>query len=166
MIKDNFVESMMFYDKDNIPDDIYLKLRQFIEHEDFQVERVMAVSRAAAGICMWVHAVYQYAHIHRNMQPRLRNLLEHEDKFTLAQAKLGQLRVEANRIKSALESKITIHRAAVKRAKTIEKHMQVYEVLHCNTMMLYRKSEMNVPFLTSYWQVGSTFSGKSINLFY
>lgn len=125
MIKDNFVESMMFYDKDNIPDDIYLKLREFIEHEDFQVERVMEVSRATAGICMWVHAVYQYAHIHRNMQPRLRNLLEHEDKFTLAQAKLGQLRVEANRIKSALESKITIHRAAVKRAKTIEKHMQV-----------------------------------------
>uniref|UniRef100_A0A8W8M9M4 AAA+ ATPase domain-containing protein n=1 Tax=Magallana gigas TaxID=29159 RepID=A0A8W8M9M4_MAGGI len=127
MIKDNFVESMMFYDKDNIPDDIYLKLREFIEHEDFQVERVMEVSRATAGICMWVHAVYQYAHIHRNMQPRLRNLLEHEDKFTLAQAKLGQLRVEANRIKSALESKITIHRAAVKRAKTIEKHMQSIE---------------------------------------
>ncbi|XP_056008158.1 dynein heavy chain domain-containing protein 1-like [Ostrea edulis] len=127
MIKDNFLESMMFYDKDNIPDDIYLKLRQFINHPDFQVDRVAMVSKAAAGICMWVHAVYEYAHIHRNMQPRLRNLLEHEDKFTLAQAKLGQLRVEANRIKSALESKITVHRAAVKRAKTIEKHMQSIE---------------------------------------
>ncbi|XP_078321875.1 dynein heavy chain domain-containing protein 1-like isoform X4 [Crassostrea virginica] len=127
MIKDNFLESMMFYDKDNIPDDIYLKLREFISHEDFQVSRVEQVSKAAAGICMWVHAVYEYAHIHRNMQPRLRNLLEHEDKFTLAQAKLGQLRVEANRIKSALESKITVHRAAVKRAKTIEKHMQSIE---------------------------------------
>ncbi|XP_062587861.1 dynein heavy chain domain-containing protein 1-like, partial [Saccostrea cucullata] len=127
MIKDNFLESMMFYDKDNIPDDIYLKLRRFITDENFQVHNVAAVSKAAAGICMWVHAVYQYAHIHRNMQPRLRNLLEHEDKFTLAQAKLGQLRVEANRIKSALESKITVHRAAVKRAKTIEKHMQGIE---------------------------------------
>jgi dynein heavy chain len=125
MIKDNFLESMMFYDKDNIPDDIYFKLRQFVDDPNFQVDHVRTVSVAAAGICMWVHAVYQYAHIHRNMQPRLRNLLEHEDKFTLAQAKLGQLRVEANRIKSALESKITVHRAAVKRAKTIEKHMQV-----------------------------------------
>jgi hypothetical protein len=42
-----------------------------------------------------------------------------------AQAKLGQLRVDANRIKSGLERKIQAHRAAVKRAKTILKQMQV-----------------------------------------
>lgn len=35
MIKDNFVELMMFYDKDNILDDIYFKLCEFIEYEDF-----------------------------------------------------------------------------------------------------------------------------------
>lgn len=67
MIKDNFVESMMFYDKDNIFDDIYFKLREFIEYEDFQVERVMEVSRVIVGICMWVYVVYQYVYIYRNM---------------------------------------------------------------------------------------------------
>lgn len=67
MIKDNFVESMMFYDKDNIFDDIYFKLREFIEYEDFQVERVMEVSRVIVGICMWVYAVYQYVYIYCNM---------------------------------------------------------------------------------------------------
>lgn len=67
MIKDNFVESMMFYDKDNIFDDIYFKLCEFIEYEDFQVERVMEVSRVIVGICMWVYAVYQYVYIYRNM---------------------------------------------------------------------------------------------------
>lgn len=67
MIKDNFVESMMFYDKDNIFDDIYFKLREFIEYEDFQVERVMEVSRVIVGICMWVYVVYQYVYIYCNM---------------------------------------------------------------------------------------------------
>lgn len=42
-----------------------------------------------------------------------------------SQARLGQLRVEANHIKSSLEEKIVVHKAAVKRAKTIERHMQV-----------------------------------------
>lgn len=129
MIKDNFVESMMFYDKDNIFDDIYFKLREFIEYEDFQVERVMEVSRVIVGICMWVYAVYQYVYIYRNMQLRFRNLLEYEDKFTLVQVKLGQLRVEVNRIKSALESKIIIYRVVVKRVKIIEKYMQVCKVI-------------------------------------
>lgn len=67
MIKDNFVELMMFYDKDNIFDDIYFKLCEFIEYEDFQVERVMEVSRVIVGICMWVYVVYQYVYIYCNM---------------------------------------------------------------------------------------------------
>ena len=33
--------------------------------------------------------------------------------------------MEANRIKSGLERKIQVHKTAVKRAKTILKHMQV-----------------------------------------
>lgn len=45
--------------------------------------------------------------------------------FSQAQAKLGHLRVEASRIKSALERKITLHKSAVKRAKTIERNIQV-----------------------------------------
>ncbi|KAJ8313861.1 hypothetical protein KUTeg_008422 [Tegillarca granosa] len=127
LIRENFVDDMMFYDKDNIPEDIFEKLKVFIDHPNFQPEQVMRVSKAVTGICVWVHAVYKYADIHRHMQPRLKHLLEHEELFTQAQAKLGQLRVEANRIKSALEKKILAHKAAVKRAKTIEKHMQSIE---------------------------------------
>ena len=129
MIKENFMEALIFYDKDNIPDDIYEKLHQFTLHPKFQPDFICTISKATASICTWIHAVYNYAHIHRNMQPRVRNLLEQEEKFTQAQAKLGHLRVEANRIKSALEKKISIHRAACKRAKTIEKHIQVCPIL-------------------------------------
>ncbi|XP_069111192.1 dynein heavy chain domain-containing protein 1-like isoform X2 [Argopecten irradians] len=137
LIKENVVEDMMFYDKDNIPNDIFEQLGRIVQHPLFQPELIRRVSLAAAGVCFWVHAVYKYAHIYRNMQPRLKNLLEHEEKFTQAQAKLGQMRVEANRIKSSLETKIVDHKAAVKRAKTIEKHMQSIEKMiarACNLM--------------------------------
>ncbi|XP_052095798.1 dynein heavy chain domain-containing protein 1-like isoform X11 [Mytilus californianus] len=127
LIRDNFMDEMMFFDKDHIPDDIFEELKTFVFNPLFDPDLVKQVSLSATNVCIWVHAVYKYAHIHRNMQPRLRNLLEHEDKFTQAQAKLGQLRVEANRIKSALERVITSHKAAVKRAKTIERHMQAIE---------------------------------------
>ena len=42
-----------------------------------------------------------------------------------AQAELGAQRVEANRIKSALEARIQAHKKAVKEAKAIEKQIQV-----------------------------------------
>ncbi|KAL3832089.1 hypothetical protein ACJMK2_023767 [Sinanodonta woodiana] len=125
--KENFIQELIFYDKDNIPVDIFIKLQELIKKPQFQYDVIERVSKAAAGICLWVHAITKYSEIHRTMQPRLRNLLEHEEKFTKAQARLGQLRVEANRIKSALERKIVDHKSAVKRAKTIFKHMQNIE---------------------------------------
>lgn len=42
-----------------------------------------------------------------------------------AQAQLGQLRVEAHRIKTSLETTISQHKEALKEAKTIEKQIQV-----------------------------------------
>lgn len=82
LIRDNFMEEMMFFDKDHIPNDIFEELKTFVFNPLFDPDLVKQVSLSATNVCIWVHAVYKYAHIHRNMQPRLRNLLEHEDKFT------------------------------------------------------------------------------------
>ena len=76
------MEEMMFFDKDHIPDDIFEELKTFVFNPLFDPDLVRQVSLSATNVCIWIHAVYKYAHIHRNMQPRLRNLLEHEDKFT------------------------------------------------------------------------------------
>lgn len=65
--------------------------------------------------------------------------------FYKAQAKLGQLRVEANRIKSGLERKIQVHKTAVKRAKTILKHMQVGGTYR-NSHVSYFDSGMVLPY--------------------
>ncbi|XP_052798483.1 dynein heavy chain domain-containing protein 1-like isoform X5 [Mya arenaria] len=127
LTRENFVQDLIFYDKDNIPEEIFQELSKLVKEPMFQPELVMSVSKATAGICQWVHSVQKYSEIHRNMQPRLKNLLEHEEKFTKAQAKLGQLRVDANRLKSALERKIQVHKAAVKRAKTLYRQMQNIE---------------------------------------
>ncbi|KAH3716365.1 hypothetical protein DPMN_059086 [Dreissena polymorpha] len=127
LTRENFIQDLIFYDKDNIPEQIFFELTQLVKEPMFQPERIEPISKAATGICVWVHSVQKYSEIHRNMQPRLKNLLEHEEKFTRAQAKLGQLRVDANRLKSGLERKIQIHKAAVKRAKTIFRQMQSIE---------------------------------------
>ncbi|XP_060599368.1 dynein heavy chain domain-containing protein 1-like [Ruditapes philippinarum] len=127
LTRENFIQELIFYDKDNIPEGMFVELSRLVKNPMFQPDLVRSVSLAAAGICSWVHSVQKYSDIHRNMQPRLKNLMEQEEKFTRAQAKLGQLRVDANRIKSGLERKIQAHRAAVKRAKTILKQMQNIE---------------------------------------
>lgn len=82
------MQDLVFYDKDNMPDKIFNELKTFIFHPNFKPELIAKVSKAAESVCIWIHAVYKYADIHRNMQPRLKNLLEHEEKFTLVRIHL------------------------------------------------------------------------------
>jgi len=82
MTRENFVQELIFYDKDNIPDEMFKELSRLVENPLFRPELIMCASKAAAGICSWVHSVQKYSEIYRNMQPRLKNLLQHEEKFT------------------------------------------------------------------------------------
>jgi len=87
LTRENFIQELIFYDKDNIRPEIFEELSRLVQEPMFQPELVATVSKAACGICVWVHSVQKYSEIHRNMQPRLKNLLEHEEKFT----RVGQI---------------------------------------------------------------------------
>ncbi|GFR96322.1 dynein heavy chain domain-containing protein 1-like [Elysia marginata] len=133
----NFFQQLIFYNKDEIPEDKFKALKTFISSPKFEPNCVKSTSYAAASICSWVHAVYLYSSIHRKMQPHIKNLLDAENKFTKAQAQLGQLRVDAHGIKTNLEYYITQHKESMRVAKAIEKQVQAIErkIARANNLM-------------------------------
>ncbi|XP_035825634.1 dynein heavy chain domain-containing protein 1 [Aplysia californica] len=137
MADKSFFQELIFYNKDDIPEDIFNALKRFMVNPLFDPHVVRFASSAASSMCCWVRAVYMYSSIHRKMQPHLKNLLDAENKFTKAQAQLGQLRVEAHRIKNSLEQHINHHKEAVKVAKAIEKQIQAVErrIARANNLM-------------------------------
>ena len=125
MMRENFFRDLEFYDKDNLPDDIFTDLGRYYRRAEFVPEYIGLSSMAAAALCKWMRAVYKYAEICRNMKPKIQQLMEAEEELNKAQAILGEKRVAANRIKSDLENRIHAHKEAVKKAKQIEKQIQV-----------------------------------------
>ena len=130
MMKDNFFHELEFYDKDNVPEDIFTDLGRYYAHGEFLPEYIKHSSAAAAALCSWVRAVYKYAEICRNMKPKIQQLMDAEEELNKAQAILGEKRVAANRIKSDLEKRIHAHKEAVTQAKQIEKKIQVPFILY------------------------------------
>ena len=58
MSEKNFLESLLEYDKDHIPESVMVKIRaQFLNDPDFKPQRVEKASFAAKGLCMWVRAL-------------------------------------------------------------------------------------------------------------
>lgn len=59
-----FLESLKEYDKDNIPTQIIIKIRNsYISNPDFNPSLIKNVSSACQGLCKWVIAISAYDQI-------------------------------------------------------------------------------------------------------
>jgi dynein heavy chain len=58
-----FLESLLTFDKDNIPQATIAKVEPYIGMEEFTPEAVSKVSKACTSICMWARAMFMYHNV-------------------------------------------------------------------------------------------------------
>lgn len=52
-----FLETLLQFDKDDMPQNIMSKLQEKIEHEEFDPEKVKAISVVGESFCKWITAL-------------------------------------------------------------------------------------------------------------
>ena len=52
-----FLPNLEKYDKDNIAPEIIAKAKPYTERDDFDPKIILKASKAAAGLCKWIHAM-------------------------------------------------------------------------------------------------------------
>eukprot|EP01138_Halocafeteria_seosinensis_P006356 gb/GECG01006497.1/.p1 GENE.gb/GECG01006497.1/~~gb/GECG01006497.1/.p1 ORF type:complete len:3153 (+),score=416.35 gb/GECG01006497.1/:1-9459(+) len=72
--RNDFMEALKNYDKDNIPQNILKKLKKYVEDPTMQVDVVSKVSKAATSLCMWCHAMDVYAKVAKEVEPKRERL--------------------------------------------------------------------------------------------
>lgn len=65
----NFLQQIKGYDKDHVSQSTNNKIKKYIEMPTFKPEEVRKVSGAAAALCVWVHAIYIYANVAKEVAP-------------------------------------------------------------------------------------------------
>lgn len=78
-MRDNFLQDVQFFDKDNISDSTYKKLCEFVANP--MTGYVENVSKAADQLKIWLQAIHSYATIFRQLQPKKRVLKAAEKKI-------------------------------------------------------------------------------------
>lgn len=78
-MRKDLINTLVYFDKDNIPDEVFEELENYVNLPYFYPEHLKKCSLACEAICVWIRAVYQYAKIHRTLNPRMRKLLARED---------------------------------------------------------------------------------------
>ena len=92
-----FLDSLMTYDKDNIPPDRIEKIEPYIVMPEFMPAEIEKASKACTAICMWSRAMYKYYNVARAVEPKKKLLADAQSELdaTLASLKDARARLQA-----------------------------------------------------------------------
>ncbi|KAH8941010.1 hypothetical protein BDL97_14G015200 [Sphagnum fallax] len=91
-----FLDSLLNFDKENIPESVIQKIEPYIAMESFTPEQVARVSKACTSICMWARAMHSYYMVCKEVAPKRALLAE-------AQGQLDQVMIELNGARAKLK---------------------------------------------------------------
>ena len=86
LMKDNFFQDLLFYDKDGISDALFAKIEKFCTSSGSDPEKLIPVSKAASSISVWVRAIYDYCCCMRKIRPSQLKLTDSEMELTKVSA--------------------------------------------------------------------------------
>ncbi len=107
LIRENFYEDLLYYDKKNVPEDIYNALSQICSVATFRPEHVRPGSIAAACFCDWILAIYEFSRFERTYGAKIKELKRQEEAYNKRLKILGEKRIKSENICQKLEDHCT-----------------------------------------------------------
>ena len=106
--KDIFGDSKLLkkltkYDRDNIDPVIVEKVGLFCQRDDFAPKLVLKASKAAAGLCQWVHAMISYDKVAKVVEPKRIALKKASADLAEAEAELAERNAELKVVQDELQ---------------------------------------------------------------
>lgn len=99
----NFLQSLMEYDKDNIPLDVIHKIRKdYMSNPNFDPKIIKKSSKACEGLCKWIIAIDKYDNVAREVAPKRAKLNAAEREYNETMTLLEEKRAMA----AMLEAKV------------------------------------------------------------
>ena len=107
VLGDNVLETLKKYDKDNIKEALIKKIARYVELDEMKPDNVKKVSSAAYGLSMWVHAMFLYHGVAKEVGPK--------------KAKVEALNVQLNAANAKLAEKQATLKAVVDKVEELQR---------------------------------------------
>ena len=129
---DDFLNSLINYDKENIPDTVCKAVQPYLDNTaEFNPDFIRSKSAAAAGLCAWVINIMTFYNVFCDVEPKRLALEAANAQLAAAQEKLRQIQNKIQSLEEALakltaefeqatSDKLKCQQEAEKTGKTIE----------------------------------------------
>ena len=105
-----FLDRLLNFDKEILVDSLLSKISKFVNNPDYQPDVIGKVSNAAKGLCQWVHAMFSYGNVAKEIAPKRMMLKEaqnelkqKQDALAITQADLTEVMAKVQALKEKYE---------------------------------------------------------------
>ncbi|XP_029978186.1 dynein axonemal heavy chain 9 [Sphaeramia orbicularis] len=99
---DTFLDSLINFNKENIPEACLKAIQPYLQDKEFQPELVAAKSNAAAGLCSWVLNIVKFYEVYCEVEPKRQALTKANAELAAAQEKLSTIKRKINHLNENL----------------------------------------------------------------
>eukprot|EP00595_Chromulina_sp_UTEXLB2642_P002610 CAMPEP_0196768382 /NCGR_PEP_ID=MMETSP1095-20130614/42683_1 /TAXON_ID=96789 ORGANISM="Chromulina nebulosa, Strain UTEXLB2642" /NCGR_SAMPLE_ID=MMETSP1095 /ASSEMBLY_ACC=CAM_ASM_000446 /LENGTH=308 /DNA_ID=CAMNT_0042137893 /DNA_START=2418 /DNA_END=3341 /DNA_ORIENTATION=- len=116
-----FLNNLMTFDKDNIPDRIIKSISVFMDDPTFTPAAIERSSKACTAICMWSRAMYKYHFVALGVAPKRARLKEAEDELAIVMEQLSKAKSSLKLVNDRLESLEKAYNEAIEKKDMLVK---------------------------------------------
>ncbi|XP_019719157.1 dynein axonemal heavy chain 9 isoform X1 [Hippocampus comes] len=99
---DTFLDSLINFNKENIPEACLKAIQPYLQDPAFQPELVASKSNAAAGLCSWVLNIVKFYKVYCEVEPKRQALRKANAELAAAQGKLATIKTKINHLNENL----------------------------------------------------------------
>lgn len=126
-----FLNDMINYDKDNIPDTLIAKIKPLMEKEELSEKKVTSASGALVAVRVWILAMITYHEVLKIVNPKKAIAAEMGGKLAIVQANLAQKQAQVKEINAKLDALQQQMDGLVKKEKDLSA-----EIEDCNKKLI------------------------------
>ncbi|CAM9656208.1 unnamed protein product [Ascophyllum nodosum] len=141
--RSSFMDDLRNYKKEDMTPERRRSLKLYVKNENMSVDRLRQVSLAAAGMCMWVHAVDQYADTFEEVKPKMDTVQVLNQELKTANDILKSKRHEVDRIEEEVSLLMQRGHQATNEKEELQKEIDrcIQRLKRAETLMSGLKNE-------------------------
>lgn len=115
-----FLDSLLNYDRDNIPEKIITRIEPYINDPNFSPQAIEKVSKACTSICKWVRAMHKYHHVAKNVEPKRQRLKKAKEELAMTMEQLNNAKARLKEVKDRISEMQAKYDAMVAKKQQLE----------------------------------------------
>ncbi|XP_029652445.2 dynein heavy chain domain-containing protein 1-like [Octopus sinensis] len=127
LVDSNFINNLIYYDKEQITDEMFARLKGYLSNPSFTSKTMMQYSLAAVSILEWLKAIYRYCRAKQLSAPYKEMVEKLKEKQIQIKERLGELHGISSLYKVQLKEDLQGYRLVMKRAKDLDGQIQVIQ---------------------------------------